>query len=634
MDVLKFGFKYWKKRIPMAIFCQLLGFLCLTATLLLPQLTQLIFDFVIDYRADNYLTSQNNPFLFLVTGGFGSPGELELFFSIAIVFAGLLLFRIGGLYLRNNLFIRNGIKFEDDLRRETYKKLVTQSSAVLSRYSTGDLLNLMNGDIISFKELFAYIFLVVADAIFMCGAIIFLLSRVSWYLVIIPLALTPFMLHALKKYIRAARDISAEIRQRSADINMNVSENINAVRLIRAYANEQQEIEKFQSKNLAMRDSYFKHADITSGFGVKFGTIRQVAYISSLTIGSLLIFYGEMTTGALVAFTGYVLSLMDNITNINNMMFTAQQFLVCGGRIMIFMETGNIIDDPQNPLPVTGNPHFKTEGLSVVIDEQTLLKNINIDIPYGKKLGIMGGTGSGKTVLLKVLSRMLDATGGMVMLNGHDLRDYLLEDIRRQFSSVLQEVFLFSNTIDANIAFYNPDAPPELVREMADRAQALEFVEKLPQGFETVVGERGFGLSGGQKQRISIARALLKDAPVLVLDDATSALDMNTEKLLLQMIDKYYSHKTLIIAAHRATSVVGCDEIIYLRDGEIVERGSFEQLMDLKGMFYQIYKHQSAESEEQISLFDGGESTGGMSGESKADGAEGSADFLGEQKNA
>ncbi len=602
LDILKFGFKYWKKRMPMAIFCQIMGYVGLTATLLLPQLTQLIIDFVIDVESftPEKMESSGNLFMFLVRSGeYGAPGSTELFFSLAGVFLILLAVRIVLLYVRNNLFIRNGLKMETDLRNATYTKLTRQSNSILSRYSTGELLNIMNGDIVSFKELFAFVFLIIADAVFMLVVVVYLLARINPALIIIPLSLSPFLIVTLRKFMRAARDISAEIRNRNADMNMTVSENINAVRLIRSFTSEETELKKFDKRNEATKNTYFRHADIISSYTVLFNIMRQVAYIGSIAVGTLLILRGHLTVGSLVAFTGYVLNIMDNITNINNFMFTAQQQLVSGGRLLIFLETGNIIDELESPEQLSGRPHIATEELTLVMDDHTLLKNVTLDVPPGKKLGIMGGTGSGKTVLLKTLSRFMDATSGRVMINGEDVRKYPIEDVRRQFSFVFQDVFLFSNTIDANIAYYDPEADRERVRHCAETAQATSFIESMPDGYETVIGERGFGLSGGQRQRVSVARALLKDAPVLVLDDSTSALDTATEKKLLDIIQSEFSEKTILISAHRASSVAFCDEIIYMQDGEIIERGSFDELMAMRGNYYSIYAKQSADGEEQ-----------------------------------
>jgi ATP-binding cassette subfamily B protein len=285
--------------------------------------------------------------------------------------------------------------------------------------------------------------------------------------------------------------------------------------------------------------------------------------------------------------------MMDMITSLNSFFFNFQQQLVSGGRIMKFMKTEILIKKPEFPEFMKSDTNIELKDATIKIGEKTLLNNINLDITQGKKIGIMGKTGSGKTVLLKALSRIYDTTSGEILINGIDLKKYNLEDIRNKYSYVFQDVFLFSNSIDANIAFANPDIEHEEVINAAKIAQADNFITKLPKGYETIIGERGLGLSGGQKQRISIARAILKESPVLILDDATSALDMFTEKALLSSLKTAYPEKAILIAAHRASSVKDCDEIIFMQEGKIVERGTFDELMSLNGHYANIYNRQS-----------------------------------------
>ena len=291
---------------------------------------------------------------------------------------------------------------------------------------------------------------------------------------------------------------------------------------------------------------------------------------------------------------------MDHITQINQTLFHVQQQLVSGKMIMEFMSASSKVAEENNAKKIHDMPAIQVQNASLTMDGKQVLKNINLDIPYGKKVGIVGGTGSGKSVLLKTLSRIYDLTEGSIKINGKDIREYTLESLNNCFSYVFQEVFLFSNTIDSNIAYAIPDIEKEQVEQAAKHAQAHKFITKLPQGYETIVGEKGIGISGGQKQRVSIARALLKNAPVLVLDDSTSALDVNTEKRLLEDIKKYYPDKTILLSAHRLSSVVDCDEIIYMQDGEIVERGSFDELMKLGAHFASVYQVQQVESKSRI----------------------------------
>ena len=231
----------------------------------------------------------------------------------------------------------------------------------------------------------------------------------------------------------------------------------------------------------------------------------------------------------------------------------------------------------------------------MVFDGHAVLSDVCIDLPLGKHLGVMGKTGSGKTILANVMMRFYDPTSGKVTLDGVNEKDMRLGDVRRAFSPVMQDVFLFSETVEKNIAFYDETASHERVEWAAQTAQAADFINNLQEGYQSIIGERGVGLSGGQKQRISIARALLKNAPIIILDDASSALDMETEQALAESMRRELQGHTVVTIAHRVSSVKDCDEIIYLENGVIVERGTHEELLGLKGRYYEIYKEQYGE---------------------------------------
>ena len=327
----------------------------------------------------------------------------------------------------------------------------------------------------------------------------------------------------------------------------------------------------------------------------------QSVSLGSMIIGVILAVKGYMTVGQFTTFTAYVNMINSPIIMLANYIGVMQNSVICGTRMFTFLNTSNIISDPAEPLEIVGKPNLSMRNVSIKLDDNEELKNVSVDIPYGKKVGIMGKTGAGKSVMIKAFTRLFETSIGETCINGQNIKNYRVEDVRRQFAYVMQDVFLFSNTVDSNIAYYNPDASREDVERVAKIAQAHDFIEKLSDGYETVVGERGLGLSGGQKQRISIARALLKDAPIILLDDCTSALDMETERKILGGLREHYADRTLIITSHRASSVVDCDEIIYLEKGSVTERGTHEQLMELKGKYYDVYTSQEAAHKEALS---------------------------------
>lgn len=602
MNIFSYGMRYWKKHVPCAVFCQLIGFIGLTIDVILPLLGAMFVDYVL-----NFTGLTDDPGLFSFLFGYGEPGGWDLFFAIAVAFGLLELLREGLIYVRNILFQYNGLLFENELRDVTYKKLVELDSATVSQYNTGELLTTLSSDIITFKEMYSRVLLVLADGFFILIITCVMLAFNSLYMLILPAVVAPIMLVALVKYTRAARRVSMNIRDQNAVMNLCVQENIDAVRLVRSFANEDYEENKFDRVNRDLCNAYCEQVDVSAKYGMIFNVIRQIAYIATIVIGTLMVFTGQFQVGIMTACVTYVLRIMDYVTQISNGIYQLQYGLVSGGRIMQFLEKKTKIPQAETSERIGSVPNIEVKDVSVTEDGKALLKHISLSIPYGKKVGIMGGTGSGKSVLLKSLVRMYDATQGCIEINGKDIRRYDLDDLRNEFAYVFQDVFLFSNTIDANIAFYAPEIDRETVMRVAEQAQAGSFIRRLPQGFETIVGEKGLGLSGGQKQRISIARALLKNAPVLVLDDASSALDADTERKLMKSIKENYPEHTILIAAHRVSSIEDCDEILYMRDGEIVERGTFDELIRKDGVFAQIWRMQVAEQADAEAAADAAE---------------------------
>ncbi|MBP3337785.1 MAG: ABC transporter ATP-binding protein [Lachnospiraceae bacterium] len=595
MEVVKYGFGYWKKYIPLAIIAQLCSFLAIICDLMIPLLSQLLIDYIIR----NEKKEAEGIFAFLLSGKYGEPRTFELFFSIAIWFGGFILIKIIFNYARNTIFTRCGLDMETDLREVTYRKLMELDSGTIVKYNTGELLQITN-DTIAFKDFYCGIIPGMFDSVFVLIMTTYILTTIDFTLLFIPVVLMPFFLIALNKFKKLARQNYQNIRKCNSTMNLTVQENIEAVRLVRSFTNEELEKRKFDKANEDLKDSHIRQIKLSAKFDVIFSSIRQVAYIGSIAVSSYLVVKGKILLGFLATCSGYVLRIMDRITQINNHIFQAQRQLVAGERIKNFMECDSNIEEKENALEAPANPHVRFENVSLTIEDNQVLKNVTLDIPYGKKVGIVGGTGSGKSVLLKSLVRINDVTKGAITIDGTDIRDYTLESLREQFSYVFQEVFLFSNSVESNIAFSRPNAPDEAVLRAAKNAQAHDFIKELSDGYQTIIGERGLGLSGGQKQRISIARALLKDAAVLIFDDSTSALDMNTEKKLLKTIKEDYPEKTVLISAHRFSSVVDCDEIIYLQEGEIIERGTFEELMKLNGHFANVYNIQESQRKSAI----------------------------------
>lgn len=598
METLKFGYKYFKRSMPMAIFAEILSFLGIFAELMLPLLSAMLIDFVI--QSGEVKEDSGGIFHFLLTGKFGAVHSMQLFFSIAAVYGLMIFLRILLIYVRDLMQEWIGLKLETELRYATYDKLMELDSATIADYNSGELLQILNSDTIMFKELFSHRIAYVGDALFMLATTMVLISSINISFIIIPLILMPFLVKTVLDFKKKARTNFRDIREKSSAMNLTTQENIAAVRIVRSFTNEELEKEKFHTVNTNFLNARMKQIWLSSKFDLTFNSIKQIAYISTIVIGALLVMKGYITVGYILSSSTYVMRFMNNITSVNNHIFNMQQQTIAGISLKSFLEKNSSVPDSREPKLHCDTPHIEMKDVSLNIDGQDILKNINLSIPYGKKVGIVGETGSGKSILLKTLVRIRDITSGSITIDGHDIKDFGLEKLRNMYSYVFQDVFLFSNTIESNIAFCRPDINERMVTKAAAYAQADKFIDALADRYKTVVGERGLGISGGQKQRISIARAFLKNAPVFVMDDSTSALDVNTERTLLKNIHDNFSEKTVIITAHRFSSVVDCDEILYMKDGEITERGTFKELMELDGSFAHVYRVQQQQQQDDV----------------------------------
>ncbi len=600
MNVLKESYRYIKRYNAAWIFSTLVGFLSLIAAMMLPQVPQLIIDKIINPALGaEPVSSEGNIFAPLIEL-FSPDDYFGMLKALLIIMGVLLIVRYASHYGRWFVAHYFGVKAEKKMRVAVFGKMLDQNSLVMARYTSGDLMSICNSDPTVVKDMWALNMPILLDQFVAIALAVFFLSRINAYLILVPTAMGITTAVIMIFYTRSLRKCYNRIREASVDLNSCIQENINGVRIIRAFSSENIETEKFEKRNKNFKSGYINQAKVLARYNIFFMSASQIVSLGSIIIGVILAVRGYITVGQFTTFTTYVNMINSPIIMLANYIGVMQNAVICGNRMFTFLNTSNIISDPAAPLEITDKPHLSMKGVSIRLDDNEELKNVSVDIPYGKKLGIMGKTGAGKSVMIKAFTRLFETSIGETCINGNNIKNYRVEDVRRQFSYVMQDVFLFSNTVDSNIAYYNPDASREEVERVAKIAQAHDFIEKLSDGYETVVGERGLGLSGGQKQRISIARALLKDAPVILLDDCTSALDMDTERKILKGLRENYADRTLIITSHRASSVVDCDEILYLDKGEIAERGSHDELMALKGKYYDVFTSQEAAHREAI----------------------------------
>lgn len=601
MNVLKQSYtRYFRKYTPAWVTVILLGVVCTLCMALLPQLPQLIIDRIINPAMGEAPVVKDNVFAFLLTG-FAANDYFGMFLRIAIVMLVVILVRYAAHYVRWNISHFYGVRAEKRLRHDVLVKLLSQSGAVLDTYTSGDLISICNSDPNVVKDFYSQNLAVLIDQFLVLAFATFFLCRMNFLLMIVPLAAGITASLCTVKYTRAMRKRYNYIRDSAAQLNSTVQENINGVRIVKAFATEDKEIEKFRKANDTYRDAYCLQVKSMARWQALFNSLGQIVGALSIILGVALACTGRMSVGEFATFLSYIAMITPALVNITGYLGMAQNAMICGGRMLSFLLTPDAIASPENPLPMPKRPDIAFSNAAVHLGETDEISGIDLNLPYGKKLGIMGKTGCGKSVLLKAMARLFDLSEGELLINGESIKNYDLEDVRRQFSLVPQDVFLFSETVRANIAFFRPEADEKDVSRAAAAACADGFINTLQNGYDTVIGERGLGLSGGQKQRISIARAILKDAPVIMLDDCTSALDMETEREILKNFYSAYPDRTLVIASHRFSGVKDCDEILYMENGRIVERGTHEQLVAANGRYCEVYRSQSASMEEALS---------------------------------
>lgn len=590
MKTLKRLFSYFVPYLSIIILYLIMGAVIVSLAMLLPLIIQGIIDSVIG----------DTPFFIL---GWVPKNKDQLLYLLLLGWLLIIVLRQILSYLRSFWMTKCATKAAHDMQTDVFKSIVYQSQSFLRKENTGNLLTIVNGDVNVIKTFFTGTVPQIIEGLFGFIFASVMLFKMSPFLVLTAYVFTIPLVIVSKRMKAVFYNEHHKIRQASADLSMVTQENLNGIRIVKAYAQEKQEKSKFKMKNEAYKFSSIHYMACWAKEYVPFAIIGHLPSISMTIIGACLCINGlsnpladpryTMTVSQFIAMGTYLNYIGLPFSQANNWVNVTQQVITSGEKFFRLLNTGSTISSKKNAVKIpTDSVHITFENLSFSSSGKDILKDINIDLPQGKTLGVVGATGSGKTMLSNLFMRFYDATKGCVKINGINVKDIDLDTLRSCFAPVIQDVFLFSDTIKKNIAFACPDATGEDVLNCSKTAQAHNFIKDLPDEYDTIIGERGMGLSGGQKQRISIARALMKNSPVLIFDDATSALDMETEEALYNALNKEYAKKSRIIIAHRISSVKNCDEIIVLDKGEIVERGTHDQLIEQKGKYYEIYREQ------------------------------------------
>jgi len=494
------------------------------------------------------------------------------------------------------------------LREDMYEKIGAQSRNFFMKNRSGDLINKCTGDLDTMRHFMSWVSYNMFECFVMVAVVLSVFFSISWEFTLCLLAISPLAFITAIRMGKIVRPIFGNARAQLSRLNTMVQENISGNRVVRAFCREPFEIEKFDAEN----EKYYELQLEGNRLWVKYAPILETAAnimnSCAIIIGALLCIYDKITLGDLVIFTSLSWMLNNPMQQLGFFINDLQRFMASCERVHELYDTETDIKSPENAVTKEITGEITLKDVTLAYGEDEVLKNINLHIPAGSTVGIMGATGSGKTTLLNVITRFVDVTSGSVLVDGVDVKEYDLQHLRRNIGIALQDVFLFSDTAEANIAYGVPDVSEEEIKKAAVDADADSFVSQLPEGYDTIVGERGMGLSGGQKQRLALARALAMNAPILMLDDTTSAVDLETEKYIQEHIAAREKKVTKIIVAQRITAVKNADFIVILENGQITEQGTHKELLQKQGYYYKIYRIQQglAGEDEIAAALEGG----------------------------
>lgn len=482
------------------------------------------------------------------------------------------------------------------LRRDLYARLQRLSFTYYSMNNTGDLMSRLTNDVSAIMDFFGFgISEMVGSSLIFIGTLIMLLSA-DWRLALVVCAPIPFLMFFAFRFSGIVGPAWEKIRLQMGKLSTTLQENISGVRVVKSYGRENHEIGKFAASNDETLDANVDRADIEARTFPVMSFITGISFLLLYWYGGRRVIDGHLSMGTFFSFNWYLWGLIWPVRFLGFLISLAQKAIASGPRVFSIIDSDTQIPEKAGAQPMPAikgwvrfeDVHFYFEDG----DKSPVLRGLNLEITPGQIVAVLGGTGSGKSSLINLIPRFYDPQQGRITIDGIDLRDVTLPSLRQQIGIVPQETYLFSDTVRNNIAFGRPDASQSEIEAAARAAQAEEFIKSLPQGYETRVGERGLGLSGGQKQRIAIARALLTDPRILILDEATSSVDAETEHALQLALDEVMRGRTSIVIAQRLSTVKNADQVIVLKDGMVAEKGTHEELLALGGEYTRIYNLQ------------------------------------------
>jgi ABC-type multidrug transport system fused ATPase/permease subunit len=516
-------------------------------------------------------------------------GGAELW-PLALAVAGAGLLRLAFSVVRRLVAGRVSLGVEFDLRNRMYAHLQSLELAFFDSQQTGQLMSRSTVDLQSVRFFLGYglIFMLQSALTILIAAGV--MVAVNAELAAVSLAPMPFVIYVAFRYGRRNRPASQEVQQRIAELTAEAEENVSGVRVVKAFAQERRQIKRFERVVKRVFDQSMVSTRLRAFYSPFIGFLPQLGLAAVLLVGGRQAIAGRITIGEFVAFYGYVLMLTSPMRMLGIALGMAQRAVASGARVFEVLDREPRMTVPPGapPLP-SGDGRVEIRGVTVAYDGgEPVLRDVELSVEAGRTVALLGATGSGKTTLVALIPRLYDVSSGAVLVDGADVRSVDLASLRREVAMVSDDAFLFSATLRDNIAYARPDASELEVLDAAHRSGLSELLEELPEGLETLVGERGLTLSGGQRQRVAIARALLGGPRILILDDATSSVDATTESRIKEALSEVMEGRTTFVIAHRLSTIALADEIVVLEAGRVAARGTHEELLESSELYREI----------------------------------------------
>ena len=550
----------------------LLGILALILVAVLNLIPPMVMGRVIDAITGGQLTQQDL--------------LLNLFYLLLAAFGMYYLRYVWRMYILGTSYRLGQI-----MRSRLFEHFTKMSPAFYQTYRTGDLMAHATNDINALTRLAGGGVMSAVDAsITALVTLLTMLFNISWQMTLVAILPLPFMAYATSRLGRKTHKAFGESQAAFSELNNKVQESVSGIKVTKSFGYQADELKSFQAVNELTFQKNLQTMKYDSLFDPMVLLFVGSSYVLTLLVGSLMVQKGQITVGNLVTFISYLDMLVWPLMAIGFLFNITQRGKVSYQRIEKLLSQESPVQDPEFPLDGIENGRLEYAIDSFAFENEETLTDIHFSLEKGQTLGLVGQTGSGKTSLIKLLLREYDVDKGAIYLNGHDIRDYRLTDLRGLMGYVPQDQFLFATSILDNIRFGNPNLPLSAVEEATKLAQVYQDIVDMPQGFDTVIGEKGVSLSGGQKQRLAMSRAMILDPDILILDDSLSAVDAKTEYAIIDNLKETRRDKTTIITAHRLSAVVHADLILVLQNGQIIERGTHEDLLALDGWYAQTYQ--------------------------------------------